>query len=190
MSNFESRDVARFRALWICGILLVTAPVAQAGGAGESWTESRAARVVTRDAAVRVPARQRTALEHELRQSFALYRALELEAELEGEVFAAAIYHHLAFRYTHELSKMLNGLEVEAADCAGLGARVQRDRYRRFRCLVTSEPLTIPSATLVSSGAGKVPAVIEGAPRIVGPFRTRLLVRVTGKSTASYRQLI
>jgi hypothetical protein len=104
-------------------------------------------------------------------------------------VYVAATFHHLAFRYTHELRKMLNGLKIEAADCAGLGVRLRRDRYRRFRCSVTAEPLRIPSAMLVSSGSGKLPTVIEGQPRIVGPFRARLSVRLAGKSTIAFRQL-
>jgi hypothetical protein len=140
---------------------------------------------VTKQAAVRVPPSQRAALEKELQQGFALYRALELEAELEGELFAAATFHHLAFRHTHELRKMLNALTVESAQCTGLGARVKPNRYRRFRCSVTSESLTIPSATLVETGA-KLPHVVEGRPRVVGPFRARLSVRATGPSTIAY----
>jgi hypothetical protein len=104
-------------------------------------------------------------------------------------VYAAATFHHLAFRYSHELRKMLNGLEIEAAACAGLGVQVRRNRYRRFRCSVTSETLTIPVARLVNTDSAKVPGVIEGEPRIAGPFRVRLSVRVTGNSTIAFRQI-
>jgi hypothetical protein len=170
-------------------VVLLAAPGARADGSGWTLTESNAERLVARDAGVRVPPRRRVSLEHELQQSFALYRSLELEAELEGEFYAAATFHHLAFRYTHELRKMLNGLKVVAVECTGSGLRAGRDRYMRFRCLATSEPLTIPSATLVNSDGARLPTVIEGTPRIVGPFRTRLSVRVTGRTTIAYRQL-
>jgi hypothetical protein len=175
--------------LWLSFVLLA-APGARADGSSWTLTESNAERVVARDAGVRVPRSQRVSLEHELQQSFALYRSLELEAELEGEFYAAATFHHLAFRYTHELRKMLNGLKVVGVECTGLGLRARRDRYKRFRCSATSEPLTIPSATLVNSDGGKLPTVIEGTPRMVGPFQARLSVRVTGRTTISYRQLL
>jgi hypothetical protein len=176
-----------FCALFLFGVLATSAEPAH----GASWalTEANAERIVLRQAAVRVRARERDSLEHELQRSFALYRALELEAELEGEVYAAATFHHLAFRYTHELRKMLNGLEIRSIECTGAGRRFGPSRYERFRCSVTSEPLTIPTATLVISESGKLPGVVESRPRIVGPFRARLSVRVTGRQAISYRQL-
>jgi hypothetical protein len=178
-----------FLALWLYGLLLATT-VAPAHGAARALTEAKAEQVVMTQAAVRVPLQQRASLGHELQRSFALFRTLELEAELEGELYAAATFHHLAFRYSHELRRIVNGLEVQAAECAGLGVPVRRDRYRRFRCSVTSDVLTIPTATLVNSDGGKVPEVVEGKPRIVGPFRVRLSVRVTGNSTITYRQAL
>lgn len=183
------RHVPRVGAVWVCGILLIATPVAEARSADGSWIKSKVVHVVTRDAVVRVPLAHRATLAQELQSGFALYRTLELEAELEGELYAAATFHHLAFRYSHELRKMLNGLQIEAAACAGLGVQVGRNRYRRFRCSVTSEPLTIPTAVLVDSDSRKVPGVIEGRPRIVGPFRVRLSVRVVGQSTIAYRQI-
>jgi hypothetical protein len=84
---------------------------------------------------------------------------------------------------------MVNGLEIRSIECTGAGRRVGPGRYERFRCSVTSEPLTIPTATLVISESGKLPGVVESRPRLVGPFRALLTIRVTGRRAIAYRQV-
>ena len=83
---------------------------------------------------------------------------------------------------------MQEGLPIDALECAGAAARVAGDRFKRFRCGVTSERLQIPAVTVVWDGE-RIGSVVEGLPRLEGPFDARLNVRVTGKSSIAYQQV-
>jgi len=175
-------------ALSVAGIFLVSTSIAPAHNTGWVWTEAKAERIAVRDATVRFPALERAALERELRAAVALYLTLEQTAGQEEYERLAPRLHNLRYRSSRSLGKVLSGLEIERAECTGSGARVGGDRYRHFRCLVTSEELEIPSA-VVTWEEGKITEVVEDQPRIVGFFQVQLSVHVTGKSTTTYRQI-
>jgi hypothetical protein len=175
-------------ALAIAGVFLATTSIALAHNTGWVWTEAKAERIVVRDAAVRFPPLERASLERELRAAVALYLTLEQTAGQEEYERSASRLHNLRYRSSHSLEKVLSGLEIEHAECTGLGASVGDDRYRHFRCLVTSEEIEIPSA-VVTWEEGKITEVVEGQPRIVGPLQAQLSVHITGKSTITYRQI-
>jgi hypothetical protein len=183
-----------FTQIWpapaVIGIILVSTPIALADSTRWEWTASKAEQIVIRGAAIRLPPPERTSLENELRMWLMRYQALELATREEGRINpAGATYRSLAFRYRSALKKVRSGLELDAAQCTGSRAAVRAGRFRHFRCSVRSEALVIPSTVLVSSEEGKLPAVVEAPPRIVGPLEARLSVQVTGRSTFAYRRI-
>jgi hypothetical protein len=175
-------------ALAIAGVFLATTSVAFAHDTGWAWNAAKGERIVVRDATVRFPPLERAALERELRAAVALYLILEQTAGQEEYELSASRLHNLRYRSSRSLGKVLSGLEIERAECTGSGARVGGNRYRHFRCLVTSEELEIPSA-VVTWEEGKITEVVENQPRIVAAFQVQLSVHVAGKSTMTYRQI-
>lgn len=180
----------------ICAML--AAAVGAAASPGEAgrksaWTETKAERLVQRDATVALAADDREALEEELRRAVALYLALGAEAWVsgdegagdEGALNGSGVYYELAFRYAHALRKVRAGLAVDAIDCRGSGRGVAGRRFSGFRCSVSSEPLEIPSVELAEDGR----VAVEGLPRSVGSIKAELEVRVTGTSSFAYRKL-
>jgi hypothetical protein len=182
------RSMTMSRALSVAGIFLSATPIAAAHDARGGWTESKAEQVVMREATIRLPRFEAASLENELRRWTVYYRALEVAAPGEGSVYAVT-YHDLAHRYRRALGKVLSGLELEDAECRASRKAARPSRFKDFRCAVTSETLEIPSAAIVASENGELPAVVEGPSRRLGPFRARLRVHRTGKSTIAYRQL-
>jgi hypothetical protein len=180
----------RFKALWVAGIFLASTSIALAADIRVSWTESKAEKIVTRDATVRLPAQERASLESELRAAVVQYRLLEeTAAEQEGSYGQrASRIHNLRYRFSTALKQVQRGVTIEEAACDGTGAASGGRRFTRFRCAVTSEELEIPSAEVVWEN-DRITAVIESEPRIEGPFEARLDVRITGKSTISHRQI-
>ena len=178
------------KALLIAGIFLASTSIALASDARGSWTESKAEKVVARDATVRLPAQTRASLESELRMTVATYRLLEETAALQHANYdqLAATIHNLRYRFSTALKRVQQGLEIDLAACTGAGASIAGNRFKHFRCSVTSEKLEIPSAQVIWEG-DRIIAVVEGEPRIEGPFQARLDVRVTGKSTIAHRQI-
>lgn len=188
------RLARRRRAIVIQGLLVIgvlaSASIALAHGPRWAWTERKAEQIVTKNAVIRLPPPERASLENELRMSLGRFQALELATREEGRINpAGATYRSFAFRYRSALRKVRSGLEIEAASCTGSGVAAQGHRFRRFRCSVRSEELAIPSAIIVSSEDGKLPAVVEAEPKIVGPLQIRLSVRVTGESRIASRRI-
>jgi hypothetical protein len=183
-----------FRALLVSGILLASTSIALAHGTRWAWSERKAEQIVTRDAAIRLASPERAALETELRTSARYYSGLYQGLREEPHQSPAAdpageyILYRLGNRFRAALRKVRSGLDIDAAACTGRGASVRAGRFERFRCVATSEQLLIPSAVVVSSAEGKI-RVVEGQPRMVGPFQARLDVRVSGKSTIAYRKI-
>ena len=179
----------RFKALWVAGIFLASTSIAVAADVRVSWTESKAEKIVTRDATVRLPAQERASLESELRAAVVHYGLLELGAtEQEGGYGQqASRLHNLRNRLSTALKQVQRGVSIEEAACDGTGAASGGNRFKQFRCAVTSEKLEIPSAVVIWDD-DRITGVVVNQPRIEGPFQARLDVRITGKSTISHLQ--
>jgi hypothetical protein len=180
----------RLTALWVAGIFFASTSIALAADIRASWTESKAEKIVTRDATVRLSAQERTSLESELRAAVIQYRLLEqTAAEQEGDYGQqASRIHNLRYKFSTALKQVQRGVAIEEAACNGTGAASSDNRYRQFRCAVTSELIRIPSAQVLWDN-DRISEVVESEPRIEGPFRARLDIRITGKSTIAHRQI-
>jgi hypothetical protein len=184
-----------FRALFVTGIFLALASIALAHGTRWAWTERKAEQIVTRDAAVRLASPERAALENELRTAARYYSALYQGVREEPHQSPAAdpateyTLDKLGRRFQAALRKVRSGLSIDVVQCTGSGVSVRSARFERFRCLATSSQLLIPSADVAFSEDGRIEAVVEREPRTIGPFQTRLDVRVAGKSTIAYRKI-
>jgi hypothetical protein len=170
-------------------VLLCSTAVAHAHVTQWAWSASKAARVVTRDGRIQLPASEKAALETALRESIPRFRTLEQFAWAVDDQQAAARIHNIRYRYSVALGKVEEGLAIESAACEGSGSAERKGVFRHFRCETTSEELEIPSVELVYHSEDALPAVIESAPRRLGPHGARLLVHVTGKSAMTYRRL-
>ena len=187
MNRFKAAAVAA--TLGMVAILFVLTSMAQASGTRWAWTESKARQIVSQTATVRVPAPLRASLATELLAAVRLYSALEMAAVEVGDTDALATFQSLGVRYRQALKTLQRGLAIEAGECTGVGAPLKGKRFTRFRCVVTSMPLEIPSAHLDYGGDGELPQVIESEPRLEGPFKALLDVRVVGRSAIAYRAL-
>jgi hypothetical protein len=193
------RVLGRRRTIVIQGLvvmgILASTSIALAHGARWAWTERKAERIVTRDATVRLAPAVRAALIRELRASSRYYRGLAIGLREEPHQSPAAneaaeyVLDKVVRSSSAALAKVRIGLAIDAADCSGVGAPVRQRGFGRFRCMATSERLSIPSAVVTFSEDGKIKAVVEGQPRTVRPFQARLEVRVSGKSTIAYRTI-
>ena len=152
--------------------------------AAPAWTDSKAARIVEREARFALPQLERVALEGELLQSLGVFRALEMWALEVGDEDAWWTYHGYSDRY----HAVRDGLRVADPDCGGSGRAVGVGvvRFRRFDCLATSVVLTIPSTELDVSSGGKLPRVVEGESRELGPYLTQLRMQVTERGKFAY----
>jgi hypothetical protein len=173
--------------LGIAAVVLVSTAVALAQGTRWAWTEPKAERIVAQDATVRLQRSDRT-LEAELQASVRLYGGLALAAQETNDPKAAQ-FRSLASRFSKALAVVRNGVTIDAAACKGTGTAKQGRRFRHFRCAARSELLGIPSVELSGLGTEELPTVIEGPPRILGPWRAQLDVRVNGRSAMKYRQV-
>jgi hypothetical protein len=187
VNTFQTR-LSRMVMLGLVAILFGSATAVQASGARWTWTESKARQMVTRKATVQVPAPLRASLASELQAAVRLYSGLQLAAIDVGDAKALASYQSVGARYRRALEKVRNGLQIDAAACTGLGVAVRANRFSRFRCVVTSAPLEIPSVELDYRDR-ELPLVVEGTPRVEGPFQALLDVRVVGKSAITYRKI-
>lgn len=168
----------------VCAVVAASVATGLAWSAEKpAWKEWKAEQVVTRNAHVSLPAEDRAALEAELRRELARYRALGMT----GEIGEDPALHAMAARYARALAKVRGGLDVDDAECVGTDSVSQSGRYSVFRCAVSTEPLEIPSASLVVSDSGI--SVSEGEPRSIAPIEAELNVRVTGKSSFAFWQV-
>jgi hypothetical protein len=152
------------------------------------WTESKANRVVVRDATVRLSPLQRAPLQQKLLAAVRQFSALEQGALDEENSLAAAKAHSLAYRYSSLLRKVRDGLGLEQAACSGFGPAVGGLRFTRFRCHVTSEQLEIPWAQPVISADGQFTDMVVGTPERIDAVVAWLMVQTTGRSSITHRQ--
>lgn len=176
-----------FITLGVFGIALASTSMALAHSTPWSWKPARAAQMVMSDVAVQLPASERAALEAEIRSARSKYVLEEMIANDEGDWFAAGMYANLISRLTKALDKIEKGFGVDSARCTGLG-RAAKGRYKHFRCSVTSQVVEIPTVASIEREGDKQ-FVVEGPPRVVGPFQAEFDVHVRGKSSLSYRPL-
>jgi hypothetical protein len=170
----------------LIGALFASSSIALAHNTRYAWTEAKAGKMVVRDATLRLSASERASLEGELKDAVRLYWALQFAAEQVGDRNAMSTFQSLLARYRRALDQVQDGLAIDAATCNGSGAAVKDNRFKHFRCAVTSEVVEIPSTEL-DYGDRELPIVIESAPRVIGPFQASLGVHVTGKSSMTYR---
>jgi hypothetical protein len=172
--------------LGIAAIVFGSTSLALAHSTSWAWSEQKAEQIVARDARVKLERSQRVQLENELLASVRLYNGLALaaaETQTSGTPFGV-----LASRFSQALAAVRSGPKVDFADCRGSGKIATGRRFSRFSCAVTSQALEIPSAELVYSEGAELPTVIEGSPRMLGPWKGRLDVRVVGRSAMRYAQ--
>ena len=174
--------------LAVIAVAFASTSVALASGASWVWTEPKAERIVARDATVRLQGPD-GALEAQLRASARLYGGLALAALEMNDPIAAGVFRSLADRFGKALDAVRGGVRIKGAACKGSGAAEQGRRFKRFRCAATSRLVEVPAVELVGLEREGLPTVIEGSPRILGPWRAQLDVRVTGRSVMTYRQV-
>jgi hypothetical protein len=186
--SFERRNTMR-RILVICLLAGVAAFGTSIAAAAQIWTltETKAERMLQRDATVRLPAADRLSLEEELQGEIRRFRALETLAIDTGNEAAWWTYNSATSRYYLALVAVQFGLGIEGADCAGIGRKAAGGRFQRFDCLVTSEVLSIPQIEVAGLDGDGMPELLEAEPTHVGPLVTQVRVRVTGKSRIEYR---
>ena len=180
------KRVLVIQVLMVIGACVGVSVAAATVLAGPAWTESKAARIVEREAKLAIPSGEQQSLEAELHRTMQVFRGLQLWALDQGDETAWWTYHEYANRFQSALQSVQDGLRIADADCTGSGRATGSARFRQFHCLATSGVLSIPSAKLDSSN-GAMPSVIEGEPRELGPYLTQLRVRVTGKSSFAYQ---
>jgi len=180
----------RFKALLVAGIFFASTSIALGGNIPAAWIGWKAEKIVIRDATVQLPAQERKSLETELQMTVAIYTLLEGTAAQQHGRYEqpAATIHNLRYRFATALNRVQQGLAIDKAACVGIGASSADNRFKRFRCAVTSAELEIPSAVVTWEG-DLITGVVEGEPRMLGPFEARLDVRVTGRSTIAARQV-
>ena len=177
----------------VAGVSAASVASAQTRIAG--WSESKAEKVVMRDALVHFAPSVRATLDAEILAGARQFNALVLAANdpfwSSGEapdIEAAAAFHRLAERYRAALWKVRYGLDIEASECKGTGP-ARGGRYLQFLCQVTSETIEVPSVELVWPEDGGLPSVIEHEPRRLEQIQARLSMSVTGASTVSFRPM-
>jgi hypothetical protein len=184
-----SARALRLAPLFLVGALLASVPIGLAHAASpvvHAWTKARAETVVERDAIVRFPAKERGALESELRAKVREYIQLENAAAEHDYEYLPSRLHNLRYRYSTALKAVRAGLPVASATCTGAGSAV-RGRFARFTCNVTSDTLRIPVAE-VTWEWDRITRVVELEPRVVGPLTARLSVRVEARSAITFAQ--
>ena len=172
--------------LGIAAIAFASTSVALAHTTSWAWSEQKAEQIVARDAKVSLQGSERAKLESELLTSVRLYKGLALAAA-ETQTSGAG-FGELASRFSAALAAVRRGPAVDAADCRGSGKAAKGRRFSHFSCAVTSRAIEIPSPELVYAEGAELPTVIEGLPRILGPWKARLDVRVVGSSAMRYAQ--
>ena len=177
-----------FILIGLIGALFASTSIAQAHNTRWAWTEAKAAKMVTRDATVKLAVGERASLAAELNDAVRLYGALVFAAQQVGDGSAMATFQAVLARYDRARDQVRNGLGIAAAACKGSGTAMQGKRFKHFRCSVTSAVLEIPQTEL-DYGDQELPTVIEGSPRIVGPLESQLDVHVAAKASITYRQV-
>jgi hypothetical protein len=178
-----------FTLIGLIGVLLASTSIAQAHNTRWAWTESKAAKMVNRDATVKLAVGERASLSAELNDAVRLYGALVFAAQQVDDRAAMATFQTVLARYVRARDQVRNGLGIASAACNGSGTALQGKRFRHFRCAVTSAMLEIPQ-TQLDYAEQELPTVIEGSPRVIGPLAASLDVHVAGKASIAYRQVV
>ena len=144
---------------------------------------------VKRTVLVQLPAGTQRALTAEITPLEQQYAMLEQVAWFEGDQQASARFHNFWYRLSTARKVVQRGLPVRAAECTGTGAAARPERFRHFRCTVSSHALAIPVADLVSSDDAPFPVFVEREPRMIGSYQVSLFVHATRGRTPAYRQL-
>lgn len=174
----------------LAGVFLASASVALAHNTKFSWTTAKAQVIVTNDVSLAIPSPQKAELEGSLRAKLALFQSLQLTAQQErGDWMAAGRYGNYVTRFRDALAKVQGGLAVDSAACVGLGKAVKKNRFKHFRCSVTSVAIEVPTAEVLPAAPGQNPEVVDGTPIVVGPFKAVLSVHITGKSSISSKKI-
>ncbi len=173
-------------ALAIAAIVFASTSLALAHTRSWAWSEQKAEQIVAREAKVKLQRSERVKLENELLASARLYHGLALAAS-EMQVRDAP-FGLIASSFSTALAAVRSGSRVNGADCRGSGKAASGRRFSRFSCMVTSRALEIPSVELVYSEGAELPTVIDGSPRMLGPWKSRLDVRAIGRSAMRYAQ--
>lgn len=178
--------------LVLCAIAVSLSIVSTASGTDGAWTAKKAATTVRAVAVVHIPAALETPLVAELEEL--VYRWLILEATAsqqdidEGTLgVTGAFAHNARYRLSTVLKQVRGGVPIEEATCTGVG-KPHAGNFGRFRCAVLSARLEVPSPEAVWED-DRITGVRYDPPRLLGPFRARLDVRVTGRSGIAFRQL-
>ena len=183
--------------VWLAVVLagVSAASVASAQTRIAGWSESKAEKVVMRDALVYFAPSVRATLDAEILAGSRQFNALVLAANdpvwSSGgtpDIEALATFHRVAEQYRAALWKVRYGLDIDASECKGSGP-ARGGRYLRFLCQVTSEAIELPSVELVWPEDGGLPSVIEHRPRRLEQIQARLAMSVTGASSVSLRPM-
>ncbi len=147
-----------------------------------------------------LPADQREALVAEIGDSLKQLRPLQLTAQSLYESTQNPEYARLNQTYGSYIKRFVEaqatlaaGFSIDSAQCVGQGKALVgkfnpekpgpvTKQYKHFRCNASSYTLEIPNIQLVPGAAPSVPEIVEGARRLVGPFKGVFTVHVTGKS--------
>jgi hypothetical protein len=173
-------------------IAVSLAVTSTASGAVGTWSTGRAGRTVRNDALVHIPSAVAAPLAAELEELE--YRWLLLEATANQQDLEegtrgvmGGVAHNARYRVSTVLKQVRGGVPIEKATCAGVG-KARRGRFDHFRCSVLSARLEIPSPEAVWEH-DRISEVRYGPPRVLGPVRARLDVRVASPSGVTFRQL-
>jgi hypothetical protein len=172
----------------VATLQLVVLPVAAAHAGAPAWPAAKADRLVERDATVRMPAQERAALRAELLELIPRFRILENTAWDLGDHQAAGRAHNYRYRYSTALKLVEGGLRVADAMCRGIGP-ASGNRFVHFACDAVTERLEVPVVDVVYGDVNGVPAFVEHAPHVYGPYGARLAVHTTGRSSIAFRQV-
>ena len=182
------------------GALLGSGAVAVAHTTPHWWSVSKARVMLQEGTNLALPADQREALVAEIGDSLKQLRPLQLTAQSLYESTQNPEYARLNQTYGSYIKRFVEaqatlaaGFSIDSAQCVGQGKALVgkfnpekpgpvTKQYKHFRCNASSYTLEIPNIQLVPGAAPSVPEIVEGARRLVGPFKGVFTVHVTGKS--------
>ena len=178
-----------FILIGLIGVLLASTSIAQAHNTRWAWTESKAAKMVARDATVKLCRRRTGIADRRAQRRRAVVRRPCLRRAAGGR----------RERRRRRSSLSWPGTSARATRCGTVsGSPPPPARARERRCRATASStsaaplrplaLEIPQTEL-DYGDQELPTVIEGSPRIIGPLEASLDVHVAGKASIAYRKV-
>ena len=150
-----------------------------------AWSEQRAEQIVAPGRTIKLQRSERMKLKAQtlasVRASTGGLALAAAETQTSGTRSASSSRFSKALAAVRSGSKMMLRLPRLRKGNNGTALRAASD------CAVASRALEIPSVKASSEGA-ELPTVIEGSPRVLGPWKGRLDVRVVGRSAMRYAQ--